>query len=162
MSDDVTLRPATQDDEALLRAVYASTRANELALTNWSAEQKDEFCRMQFDAQDRHYRLHYPGAEFLIIDRDGAPSGRLYVERGPRGIRILDIALLPEHCGAGIGTRLLGELQAEAAATGKTVTIHVEKFNPALRLYQRLGFRQIEDQGVYLLMEWRGDGSRIF
>ncbi len=68
----------------------------------------------------------------------------------------MDIALLPEHRGAKIGTRLIGELQREAATAGKALSIHVEKFNAALRLYERLGFRVREDKGVYLLMEWRG------
>jgi hypothetical protein len=30
----------------------------------------------------------------------------------------------------------------------------VERFIPALRLYERLGFREIEDKGVYLFLEW--------
>jgi ribosomal protein S18 acetylase RimI-like enzyme len=79
----------------------------------------------------------------------------LYVARWEREIRIMDIALLPEDRGAGIGTKLLRELQEEARAAGKSLTIHVERFNPALGLYERLGFQQIEDKGVYLLMEWR-------
>jgi hypothetical protein len=46
------------------------------------------------------------------------------------------------------------------AAAGKPLRIHVERFNPALRLYERLGFRQIDDRGVYLFLEWRGDNSQ--
>ena len=61
-----------------------------------------------------------------------------------------------EHCTRGIGTTLLHGLQSEAAAAGKPLRLHVERFNPALRLYERLGFQQIEDRGVYLFMEWRG------
>ena len=72
-------------------------------------------------------------------------------------IRLIDIALLLEHRNAGIGARLLQDLLAEAAQAGKPVRIHVEKFNPALRLYERLGFTPIEDQGVYLLMQWSPD-----
>ena len=90
-----------------------------------------------------------------VIERDGQAIGRLYVARWEREIRIMDIALLPEHRGSGIGTQLLRELQDEARSSGKSLTIHVERFNPALGLYQRLGFRQIEDKGVYLLMEWK-------
>ena len=60
----------------------------------------------------------------------------------------VDIALLPRYCNRGIGTRLLRELQSEAAAAGKPLRIHVERVNPALRLYERLGFRQIEDRGA--------------
>jgi predicted GNAT family acetyltransferase len=81
--------------------------------------------------------------------------GRLYVDRGEEALLVIDLALLPEHRGKGIGTRLLTRVQAEAAATGKPVRMHVERFNPARRLYDRLGFHQIADEGVYLLLEWK-------
>ncbi len=154
-TDRIFLRDVSADDAAFLYRVYASTREQELALTNWSDEQKAQFCRMQFNAQTTDYRANYPDARHSVIERNGTAAGRLYVERGAREIRIIDIALLPEARGAGIGTRLLRELMTEAAGSGKALTIHVEKFNPALRLYLRLGFRAIEDKGVYLLMEWR-------
>lgn len=86
---------------------------------------------------------------------DGEPAGRLYVHRREREIRLMDIALLPEFRGDGIGGALLDDLFAEAAASGRTLTIHVESYNPARRLYERRGFRQIGEHGVYLLMEWR-------
>jgi len=151
----ITLRLATEADTDFLCSVYASTRAEELAVTNWTDAQKATFCRQQFAAQTAHYRTHYHGAEYSIIERAGMSAGRLFIARWEREIRIMDIALLPSHRGAGIGTRLLLELQAEARTAGKTLTIHVEKFNPALHLYQRLGFLPIEDKGVYLLMEWK-------
>lgn len=153
----IILRLATAADAELLCAIYASTRAEELAVTDWSAEQKAAFCRMQFNAQDAHYRANYPTAQFSIIERGGAAIGRLYVDHWKREIRIMDIALLPEHRGSGIGTRLLRELQEQARAAGKALSIHVEKFNPALRLYERLGFTVSEDKGVHLLLEWRGE-----
>jgi ribosomal protein S18 acetylase RimI-like enzyme len=149
------LRAATPDDEQFLRAVYAGTRTEELARTLWSAEQKHAFIDMQFTAQDAHYRRHYPTAQYSIIEVQEAPAGRLYLDRWEKEIRIIDIALLPEYRRAGIGTKLLHELQDEARATGKALTIHVEKFNPALRLYRRLGFQKIEDRGVYLFLEWK-------
>lgn len=154
MTPPVTLRTATVEDTEFLAAVYAGTRMDELAVTDWSPEQKHQFCRMQFDAQDAHYRQHYPTAEFFIIETPESPVGRLYVDRWTREIRIMDIAILPEHRGRGIGTQLLRELQHEAALCGKSLTIHVERMNPALRLYRLLGFTMIEDKGVYLLMEW--------
>lgn len=144
------------EDESFSEQVYASTRAEELARTDWSDAQKAAFCHHQFVAQTAHYRAHYPTAEYSVIEVNGVPAGRLYVDRCTREIRIMDIALLPEHRGVGIGTRLLRELQKEARTAGKALTIHVEKFNPALRLYQRLGFHPIADKEVYLLMEWRG------
>lgn len=108
---------------------------------------------MQFDAQSRYYREHYREAELSVILSDDVPAGRLYVARWPEEIRIVDIALLPQHRGMGIGTRLLNDLISESEESGKPLSIHVERFNPALRLYERLGFRTVADQSLYLLME---------
>jgi ribosomal protein S18 acetylase RimI-like enzyme len=150
----ITLRPITPKDEPFLARLYASTREQELAQTNWSDEQKALFCRMQFNAQNKDYRTNYPDASFDVIERDGVSAGRLLVRRADDAIHVIDIALLPEHRGAGIGTKFLKELQEEAKAAGKKLSIHVEQFNPARRLYERLGFKETEVKGVYLLMEW--------
>lgn len=151
-----SLRPITPEDESFLASLYASTRAEELAQTNWSDEQKTMFCRMQFNAQTEDYRRNYSDASFQIIERGGVAVGRLLVLRSDEAVHVIDIALMPAHRGAGIGTKLLGELQDEAKAAGKKLSIYVERFNPARRLYDRLGFRQIEERGVYFLMEWSG------
>ncbi|HEY6691752.1 MAG TPA: GNAT family N-acetyltransferase [Solirubrobacteraceae bacterium] len=153
MTDAVELRPAGPQDAELLFRVYASTRAEELSVVAWEDGQKEVFLRAQFEAQDRWYREHYERASFDVVVVGGEPCGRLYVYRGETEIRIVDIALLPEHRSGGIGTALLRELLDEADAAGKRVTIHVERFNPALRLYERRGFAVAEDKGVYLLLE---------
>jgi ribosomal protein S18 acetylase RimI-like enzyme len=149
----VTLRPIRDDDRELLCRVYASTRWEELAPVPWTDEQKMDFCRSQFEAQHAFYQANYIGAQWLVIERDGVPAGRLYVHRREKEIRLVDIALLPEHRGTGIGSGLLAELIAESNEAGKPLRIHVEKNNPALRLYERLGFVPIVDKGVYHLME---------
>ena len=136
-------------------ALYASTRDEEMKLVPWSDSQKHDFLRMQFELQSTHYHNHYPGASYQIILADGRPIGRLYVHRGASQIRVIDIALLPQHRGAGIGWQLMEEVLAEARAAKKTVSIHVERNNPALRLYTRLGFCVLEDKGAYSYMEWR-------
>jgi ribosomal protein S18 acetylase RimI-like enzyme len=133
--------------------VYASTRTEELAVVPWDEEQKAAFLRVQFDAQDAWWHENYAQASFGVVVVDGESAGRLYVHRGRTEIRIVDIALLPEHRGGGVGTRLLENLLAEADEGGKSVTIHVERMNPALRLYERLGFSVAEDKGVYLFLE---------
>ncbi len=152
----VGLRPATRDDDPFLARVYAGTRAAELATVSWTDEEKAAFVQMQFAAQAQYYREHYPDTSFDVILLHAEAVGRLYVARWTGEIRIVDIALLPAFCNRGIGTTLLRQLQAEARAAGKPLRIHVERFNPALRLYERLGFRQIEDKGVYLFLEWKG------
>jgi ribosomal protein S18 acetylase RimI-like enzyme len=109
---------------------------------------------MQFDAQDREYRRHNPEGSFDVVEVDGRPAGRLYVDRRPGDIRIVDISLLPEFRGAGVGGWLIGRLMEEAAASRRKVSIHVEIHNRAARLYARLGFAVAADLGVYRRMEW--------
>ncbi len=148
-----TLRPATEEDLPLLKRIYAGTRETELAMVPWTDEQKEAFVAMQFHCQHADYHQNYEDAAFDVVERDGVPLGRLYVHQRPDEVRILDIAILPEHRGQGIGTALLGEVLSDASSAGKPVTIHVEKMNPALRLYQRLGFVEVGDNDIYLLME---------
>jgi ribosomal protein S18 acetylase RimI-like enzyme len=152
MLETIELRPVEAGDRALMFRVYASTRTEELAVVPWDEAEKEAFLRAQFEAQDRWYREHYREGSFDVVLVDGVPCGRLYVFRGDTEIRIVEIALLPEHRGAGIGSALLRDLLAEADAADKRVTIHVERFNPALRLYERLGFSLAEDKGVHLLL----------
>jgi GNAT superfamily N-acetyltransferase len=150
-----TLRPETDEDLPFLLSVYAGSRAAEMELVPWSAEQKDEFIRSQFGFQRTHYRQHFPEASFDIIVVDHQPAGRLYVRRLTEAIHIVDIALLPQFRGRGLGTAMLCDLHTEAAGRGVPLSIHVERFNPALRLYGRLGFKPVGEPGeVYIYMEW--------
>jgi ribosomal protein S18 acetylase RimI-like enzyme len=148
----VTLRPVDEHDDRFLRRLYAALREDEFRLVAWDDTRTQAFLRQQFDAQDAHYRT-YDNARFDVIEVDSEPAGRLYVARWEDEIRIMDIALLPEYRGKGIGTQLLRKLLDECARTGRRVSIHVEKNNPALSLYVRLGFVPVRDRGVYLLME---------
>ena len=119
-------------------------------------EEKDEFVRMQFAAQTTYYAQVYPQMEYSMILHDGIAAGRFIVAELDDGFRIVDIALATGHRNAGIGTSLITSLFHRARAAGaKAVRIHVETFNPARRLYERLGFTELENKGVYLQMEWR-------
>ena len=149
------LRPAGPDDAELLYRIYTSTREDELAVVPWDAPAKEAFLRMQFAAQDTHYRAAFPDASYDLIVSGADVLGRLYVDRGKTAWQVIDLSLLPRHRGKGIGTRLLTDVLASAGAAGKPVRMHVERFNPARRLYGRLGFREIADKGVYLLLEWQ-------
>jgi GNAT superfamily N-acetyltransferase len=154
MQGNLALRDSVPEDAPFLLSVYASTREEELKPVPWTQEQKDAFLRFQFDAQQAHYREHFAGARFDLICLDEKPVGRLYVYRCSDEIRIVDIALLPEARGHGFGRVLIEQLLAESRATHVPVRIHVEKHNPAMRLYTRLGFVPIADRGVYLFLEW--------
>ncbi|MFT7775638.1 GNAT family N-acetyltransferase [Roseateles sp.] len=149
---DYRLRPATPADEAWQLAIYASTRAEELALTGWPPEQCAAFVRHQHAAQQQHYHRHFPGSvcHLVLVDGDTV-AGRLWLDECPDRVHILDITLLPAWRARGLGTRCLRALAAKAAA--RTLSIHVEVHNPARRLYERLGF--VADgapQGLYQAM----------
>lgn len=150
----VTLRPVRAEDTEFLFRVYASTRADELAPLDWSSSEKQTFLRMQFHAQHQYYHSQFRDARFDIIERDGQPIGRLYVDRRADTINIIDIALVPEHRKGGIGSLLVRALLTEANASGLPVSIHVECNNPALQWYERLGFVRVSDQGIYYFMRW--------
>jgi len=146
-------RPYAAEDFDFIEALYLSTRDEELALSDWPEAAKRDFLTQQHRAQHQHYQTYYPNAERLILERGGAAIGRLYVDAWPLELRVVDIALVPGARGQGIGEAVLRDMIDWAQALGKGVSIHVEKFNPARRLYQRLGFVVTEDKGVYDLME---------
>lgn len=150
---NITLRPITDADMAFLHRLYATTRESELMQVPWTAVQKAAFVSQQFHAQHQYWQENYTDTSWDLILADGQPIGRLYVARWPDDIRIVDIALMPEQRGGGLGTRLLRDVLAEGDASGRKVSIHVEMFNPARHLYERLGFVQAGERGVYLLME---------
>lgn len=156
----IALRPAQEADLPLLYRVYASTRQEELALTNWDDAQKDWFLRMQFDLQARYYAQVFPEVETQIILCSGEPVGRLMTHRLPDQILLVDIALLPEHRQAGIGTAVMKAVLDEATLAGKAVVLHVDKANRARFLYERLGFAAFEWNDVYLEMRWPAQGDR--
>ncbi len=152
---ELTLRTATAGDRQFLFSVYAASRAEEMAqLVDWDEAQREQFLRFQFEAQDRHYREHYPDARFDVVQLDGDAIGRLYLDWRAGELRIMDIALLPEWRGRRIGRRLMEDALAAATERGAFVSLHVERDNPARQLYQRLGFRDIEEVSFYMLMHW--------
>lgn len=142
-------------DLPFVAELYASTRREEVAQTGWPEEMREAFLRQQHEAQHSHYSIHYGDAEWLIVERGGEAIGRLYVREEPERLHIIDISLVPESRGQGIGGAMLRDLLDQARELGKQVSIHVEKFNPARRLYERLGFELVEDKGIYDLMRAR-------
>jgi len=148
----VSYRPMVDADLPFVAELYATTRREEVAQTGWSAEMQQAFLMQQHDAQHSHYLLHFGEAEWLIVERGGAAIGRLYLGDETEALNVIDISLVPESRGQGIGGAILRDILDQAANLGKSVSIHVEKFNPARRLYDRLGFKLVEDLGIYCLL----------
>jgi len=151
--------PEQESDTAFLRDLYASTRWQELAQTPWNDDAKRAFLQEQFFLQRDHYRKNYVGAEFLVVRQHDQPIGRIYIYATPREIRLMDIALIDIKRGVGLGRLMIEALMRLARETACEITLHVEPNNPALHLYQRLGFTLIEDRGVYHFLGWKPDAA---
>lgn len=152
-------RPMTDRDLPFIAALYATTRAEEVAASGWPAETQRAFLAQQHQAQHHHYRTFHPDAEWLIVEQQGVSVGRLYLDEDESGFLLIDISLLPASRGTGLGGAIIADLLDLARARAKPVSLHVERSNPARRLYVRLGFRLVEDKGIYLGMEWRPEGA---
>ena len=147
----IALRIAREADTPLIATIYATTRAEELQQVAWTPAEKEAFTRWQSQQQEAHYALHYPAAERLVIER-GEPIGRMYVDTTRLEVRLMEVTLLPAHRKQGIGTRLLDLLIAYADGLGRAASLHVEPFNPAMRMYRRAGFEVKETRGIYEFM----------
>jgi N-acetylglutamate synthase-like GNAT family acetyltransferase len=153
----ITLREEVPEDEPHLFALFAGTRADEMATVPWTVEQKLSFLQMQFDAQRSFYKEKYSSATYHVIMEDNVAVGRLYVAREKELIRILDITLVPEKRSEGIGTHLIKQLLNEGADTQRPVQIYVETFNRSLGLFERLGFSRRAEEGFNYLLEWAAE-----
>lgn len=148
-------RPMADADLPFIAALYASTRAEEVAATGWPEAMQEAFLEQQHQAQHHHYRATYPQAEWLIIEQEGERIGRLYLADQGSELLLIDISLLPESRRAGYGGALIRDVLAFAQATQRAVSLHVERTNPAQRLYERLGFRTVEEMAIYRHMVWQ-------
>lgn len=151
----LALRPAQPADDAFLRALYASTRADEFAHLGWPAETTRAFMAMQFEAQRIDHGRRHADACCQVIELAGRPVGRLWLARDARGLAVLDISLLPDRRGQGIGAACLRGVLRQADAAGLDVTLQVVHGNPARRLYERLGFVPVGADGVRVSMARR-------
>jgi len=151
------LRPARPEEAEIVYTLYASTRQTEMALLGWGLQQTESFLRMQFQAQTRHYLAHYPDAHVDLLEWRQQIIGRLIVDYQTATIVLVDIALLPEFQGRGLGSDVLKALLAEAVRLTLPVTLHVQRSNPAVQLYQGLGFLAIADapDSIYMPMVWQ-------
>lgn len=149
----VKLRSVEERDGSFIEMVYRSTREAELKLTDWTEQQKKAFIMMQSMAQLAEYKEKFPGADFQVIVYKKKDAGRFYTWENENEIRLIDITLLPQFRGKGIGNYLLMELIKRSKKTQKKISLHVEAINPALQLYLRMGFVHIKNNGRHYYME---------
>ncbi|WP_453932762.1 GNAT family N-acetyltransferase [Acidovorax temperans] len=152
LAPDLSLRLSTDSDLPFLKTLYRTVRDPELALTGWSEEQKQAFSDSQFSLQDQHYRKYYPGAQFLVIQHQCAPAGRVYLARVANQLRLMDLALMPHFRGRGWGSSVVRVVLDHADRERLETLLFVESSNPAYALYLRNGFLSEGLEGVYVRM----------
>lgn len=157
----IVARPIEAVDLAFLRSLYAQIRAEEMAASGWPPDQVRQFLAMQFDLQHRYYQEHHAGADFLVLLREGQPIGRIYWREQGDEACLIDISLVPAERGRGVGTAFMRLLTTRADARGQDIVLHVEPFNPALRLYRRFGFETLGDNGIYAKLRRRASQPAV-
>ena len=150
--DKMVLRSETPDDDVFLSNLYATTRDDIHSLL-WSDEQKAGLCHSQFLAQRKYYREFFEDATFDVILLAGHPIGRLYVRTSKDEIRVVDISLMPEMRGKGIGTTLMQRVLIDGECTRLPVRLRVRHDTPARQWYEQMGFSCIADEEFHWHME---------
>lgn len=106
----------------------------------------------------RGYHDMFPQAEFTVILRDSQGVGRIIVHRTAEEYRIVDMALLPEQRGSGVGAILVRRVLEQAHRANLPVRLRVLKGGRSSHLCQRLGFQDLHETGAYEHWEWRSRG----
>ena len=151
--EEISSRVATPEDEPFLRQLFYIVRTPEFEAAGMTPEQLEPFLAQQYHAMRTYYARAYPETKYLILEHDGMPIGYEAL-RATHEIHLIDLALIPEYRNQGIGTHRMQQLQSRAKALGQLLILSVEVFNPAKRLYERLGFTVIEESGIYQRMGW--------
>lgn len=151
-----TLRDSSPADREFLMGLFASGRQALVAAAGWDAATVNAFLAMQYEAQQRGYGAAYPAARCQVIGegRGAQPIGQLWVDRRRDAFHLLDISLVAQRRGQGIGGQVLRALQDEATAAAAPLTLLVDPSNAAMRLYLRLGFVAIGGQPPDIAMRW--------
>jgi len=151
----VALRPETPEDRPFLLELYLSTRDDEAGFRDLDPAERTALLIQQFSWQHEQYLAIDPHGWFTIVTVGDRPAGRLYLARRPDAFRVIDLSLLPEYRGHGIGTQLLKSVQAEATRTQLPIRLRVVVNNPARSFYARLGFRPTGEENFRIHLEWR-------
>src|ERR1043166_382118 len=150
----ISLRVIAPEDSKFLLILYKSSRGEDLRGLGWDEQRISEFLDMQYAAQQRFHATEYKKAVDQIVLRGSEPVGRVTFEPREHEIRCVEVALMPEHRNAGIGTRLIRELQTEAKRQKKPLRLQVIRFSRAVSMFERLGFQRISETGTHFQMEW--------
>ncbi len=145
-------READSHDDAFMRTLWARTHGEQFSVL--PPELGARLCTQQYEAQLAHYEQSYPDMTVHVLRWKGLDAGRLMLLDRQDAVDVLDLAILPEHQGQGLGSRVLRRIKDHAGP--RVVKLAVEKNRPrAQELYERLGFEAASDSNTHVFMEWQ-------
>lgn len=151
----LTYRSPSKADCEILFSLYEQTRADEVSQFGWPAEQQRAFLEMQFRQREAAYKLQFPQAETKIIVENDQIAGSMTVEFSSSGISLIDVALFPDFQRKGIGSAVVGGLQAQAKKLAVPIILHVDRYNSgALRFYLSKGFEITDQSQINYTLKW--------
>lgn len=153
----VSLRPQTEADLPFVEELVIAVREDEPGFRHLLPDERVRLLKEQHQLQWSHYRKVFPAAHFLLILADGQPVGRFYLDHAADHLRVIELSILPDYQGHGIGRRLMETIQAEAARRRHPVRLSVVNGNPVERFYATLGFVRDGLNGSHLRMRWSAD-----
>jgi ribosomal protein S18 acetylase RimI-like enzyme len=154
ITDRIGLRDHTPEDEELWKLTFFDSVRSNFAMLNLPDADLDRLLSIQYNAQRAGYAVNYPDAANQIIVLDGVDAGRVIWTTELGDLTLIDIAILSEHRGKGIGGAVLNWFLEKGRVAGLPVRLSVAKGNRAIRLYERLGFLTAKDLGSHFQMEW--------
>ena len=150
----ITVRSEAPQDEPFLRRLIMGTVEGQLGAAAWAPDMREIILNLQYHARRQAIRSRFPDGESRMILVDGSEAGWLHVAELREETRLVEIMVLDEYRGQGIGTAVLRDLVARAKAAGKPVRLSVDARNAgAMQLYERIGFRLTGSDEVQHFME---------
>lgn len=151
----VSLRPETAEDTNFIEELFIADKDEQEGWRHLLPSERTKILKSQSRYQLDHYRKNFPHAWFCIIEVDGKPAGRFYVNQTPKEMRVVDISILPEYRQHGIGSTLIQQIITESQRLNLPLRLRVDPLNPALGFYQKLGFVVIANEESRLHLEWK-------
>lgn len=140
---DISLRPVRNSDYNFLWNLHKATMKTYVDETwGWNEDFQKEYLDDNFDTQIGQ-----------IIECDNKSIGVIEVKEQDNSVYLINLELVPEFQGRGIGTYRIKRIAEENLEKNKSIKLQVLKVNPAQRLYRRLSFKVIDETETHVIMK---------
>jgi ribosomal protein S18 acetylase RimI-like enzyme len=140
---EVELKKAKNTDIPFLLLLRAVTMNDYLQASGLDTDEKSQLDRIQY---------HFDDANIVYYEDKRIGLFKFYFH--DLTWHVIQIQILPEYQGKGIGAKLLVNLKKLADKRKQRVILSVLKSNPAMSLYQKLGFIAVAESDTEFTMEY--------